>query len=117
MKINVDMKPRNCNHCIYLENVSRHYDLDDYCSKIMKRIGRIDMEKDCPLRKSRIQRHARKIIPALRNKRKMKHETEEMEHKAEDLTQMNTGIALTDKDGKFIEVRVPELEYMADSIW
>lgn len=75
------------------------------------------MEKDCPLGKSGIQRHARKIIPALRNKRKMKHGTEGMEHKTEDLIQIKTDIALTDKDGKFIEVKVPEPEYIADSIW
>lgn len=103
MKNNMDRKPRNCNHCIYRENVSRHLDLDDYCSKNMKRIGRIDMEKDCPLGKSRIKRYARKIIPALRNKRKMKHGTEEMEHKTEDLIQMNTDISLTDKDGNLLK--------------
>lgn len=34
-----------------------------------------------------------------------------------DLIQMNTNISLTDKDGKFIEVRVPEPEYWSDSIF
>lgn len=34
-----------------------------------------------------------------------------------DLIQLNTNISLTGKDGKFIEVKVPEPEYMVDSIW
>ncbi len=53
MKINVDRKPENCNHCIYRENVGRYFDLDDYCSKNMKHIRKIDMESDCPLRKDK----------------------------------------------------------------
>ncbi len=112
MKNNIYRKPGNCNHCIYRENVSRYLDLDDYCSRTMKWIGRIDMEKDCPLRKSRIQKRVRKIITALRDKRKCN-----MELKAEDLIQMNTDISLTDKDGKFIEVRVPEPEYIIEPMW
>lgn len=38
------------------------------------------------------------------------------ELKAEDLIRMNTNISLADRDGKFIEVKVPEPEYMPDSI-
>lgn len=53
MKINVDRKPENCNHCIYRENVGRYFDLDDYCSKNMKHIRKINMETDCPLRKDK----------------------------------------------------------------
>ena len=40
-----------------------------------------------------------------------------MEHKTEDIIQMNTNISLTDKDGKFIEVKTPEPEYMSDPIF
>lgn len=36
---------------------------------------------------------------------------------AEDIIQMNTDIVLTDKDGKLIEVKTPEPEYMSDSIF
>ena len=31
MRICMDKKSENCNHCIYRENVSRYLDLDDYC--------------------------------------------------------------------------------------
>lgn len=110
MKINIYRKPENCNHCIYRENVSRYLDLDDYCSRTMKWIGKINIDTDCPLKGSKIRKYARKIFKSLQNGRKA-------EHKAEDLTQMNTGIALTDKDGKFIEVRVPEPEYWSDLIF
>lgn len=34
-----------------------------------------------------------------------------------DLIQMNTDIALTDKEGKYIKVKVPEPEYIKDSIF
>lgn len=49
MKIHMDRKLENCNHCIYREELSRHLDLDDYCAKSMKRTGRINMDIDCPL--------------------------------------------------------------------
>ena len=110
MKINIYRKPENCNHCIYRENVSRYLDLDDYCSKNMKRTGRINIDTDCPLRESRTRKHTMKIFKALQNRRKA-------EHKTEDIIQMNTNISLTDKDGKFIEVKVPEPEYIIDPMW
>lgn len=110
MKINVDMKSRDCNHCIYRKDVSRHFDLDDYCSKNMKRTGEINIDTDCPLKESRIRKYTRKIFKPLQDRRKA-------EHKTEDLIQMNTNISLTDKDGRLIEVKVPEPEYIADSIW
>lgn len=47
----VDDKPENCNHCIYKKDVSSHWDLEDYCSKNKKKIGRIIMDRDCPLEK------------------------------------------------------------------
>ncbi len=53
MKIYMDRKPKNCNHCIYRENVSRCLDLDDYCIRIMKQTSRIIMDRDCPLRKDK----------------------------------------------------------------
>lgn len=110
MNIHTDRKPENCNHCIYRENVSRYLDLDDYCSLNRKRTGKIDIKTDCPLRKSRIRKRSMKIFTAWQNRR-------ETEHKTEDIIQMNTNISLTDKDGKFIEVKVPEPEYWSDSIF
>lgn len=110
MKIYRDRKPENCNHCIYRENVSRCLDLDDYCRKNMKRTGKIDFETDCPLRKSGIRKYVMKIFEALMNRRKEVHETE-------DIIQMNSNISLIDKEGKDIEIKVPEPEYMVDSIW
>ncbi len=49
MKISMDRKPENCNHCIYRENVSRYLDLDDYCFLNKKSTSRIIIDKDCPL--------------------------------------------------------------------
>jgi len=49
MRIYVGKRKKNCNHCIYREELSRHLDLDDYCAKSMKRTGRINMDIDCPL--------------------------------------------------------------------
>lgn len=109
MKICMDRKPENCNYCIYREEMSRHLDLDDYCTKNRKKTGKINIQTDCPLRESRIRRCAGKILKALQNRRKT-------EHKTEDIIQMDTNITLTDKDGKFIEVKIPEPEYI-DSIW
>lgn len=37
--------------------------------------------------------------------------------KNKDLIQLNTDILFTGKDGKVIEIKVPEPEYMIDSIW
>lgn len=62
MKICINSKPENCNHCIYWENVSRYLDIDDYCRKNMKRTVKIDFETDCLLRKSRTRKHAMKIF-------------------------------------------------------
>lgn len=110
MKTYANRKPENCNHCIYRENVSRYLDLDDYCRKNMKRTRKIDFERDCPLRKSRTGKHDMKIFQSLQNRRKIDYRTE-------DMIQMNTCISLTDKEGKFIEVKVPEPEYIEDSIF
>lgn len=57
MKIYADRKRKNCNHCIYREDVSRHLDLEDYCSLNMKRTGRIIMDKDCPLGKEMLSKN------------------------------------------------------------
>ena len=109
MRICMDKKPENCNHCIYRENISRHLDMEDYCSLNRKRIGKIDMKTDCPLRKSIIRKRVMKIFTAWQNRR-------EAERKTEDIIQMKTNLLLTDKNGKFIEVKVPEPEYI-HSIW
>lgn len=110
MGVHMDIKPENCNHCIYRENVSKYFDLEDYCSRNMKHTRKINMETDCPLRRSRVRKHLVKLFNTLQNRRKA-------EYKAEDIIQMNTDIVLTDKDGKFIEVKTPEPEYMSDSIF
>lgn len=49
MRIYVDVKPGNCNHCIYKKEVSSHWDLDDYCILNKKKIYRIAVDKDCSL--------------------------------------------------------------------
>lgn len=78
----MDIKPKNCNHCIYRENVSRYLDLEDYCSRNMKHIRKINMETDCPLRESKVRKHFMKIFNVFQNKRKVEHSTE-------DIIQMN----------------------------
>ena len=90
--------------------LSRYFDRDDYCTKSMKRTGKINIQTDCPLRKSGIRRCARKIFRALQDRKKA-------EYKTEDIIQMDTDITLTDKDGKLIEVKTPEPEYWSDSIF
>lgn len=55
MRIYVDVKPGNCNHCIYRVNVSRYLDMDDYCSLNMKCISKINMDIDCPLPLGRME--------------------------------------------------------------
>ena len=106
----MDIKSKNCNHCIYRENVSRFLDLEDYCSRNMKPTSKINMETDCPLRESKVRKHFMKIFNVFQNKRKV-------EHKSEDIIQMKTDIVLTDKDGKFIEIKTPEPEYIIDPMW
>ena len=106
----MDIKPKNCNHCIYRENVSRFLDLEDYCSRNMKHTSKINMETDCPLRETKVRKHFMKIFNIFQNRRKV-------EQKTEDKIQMNTEIVLTDKDGKFIEVNTPEPEYIIDPMW
>ena len=97
MKICMDRKPENCNHCIYREELSRYFDLEDYCVKNGKRTGKI-------------KRCARKIFSTLQDRKKAEHGTE-------DIIQMDTNITLTDKDGKLMEVKTPEPEYWSDSMW
>lgn len=50
MDIQVDNRPKNCNRCIYNQNVSRHWDLEDYCLLNKKSIGKIMIDRDCMLR-------------------------------------------------------------------
>lgn len=49
MKIYVDRKPENCNHCIFNQNVSKYLNVEDYCILNKKNIGTISIDKDCPL--------------------------------------------------------------------
>ena len=110
MGVHMDIRPKNCNHCIYRKNVSRYLDLEDYCSRNMKHTSKINMETDCPLRETKVRKHFMKIFNIFQNRRKV-------EQKTEDKIQMNTEIVLTDKDGKFIEVNTPEPEYIIDPMW
>lgn len=49
MKIYVDRKAENCNHCIFNQNVSMYLNVEDYCILNKKNIGTISIDKDCPL--------------------------------------------------------------------
>ena len=49
MRIYVDNVPENCNNCIFKQNMSQYFDLEDFCSLNKKHISRIIIGKDCPL--------------------------------------------------------------------
>lgn len=51
MKIYVDNAPENCNNCIFGQNMSQHWDIEDYCILNKKSTGTIIMDEDCPLGK------------------------------------------------------------------
>lgn len=51
MKIYVDNIPGNCNNCIFRQNMSQHWYLDDYCFLNKKSTNRIIMDRDCLLEK------------------------------------------------------------------
>lgn len=50
MKIYVDNAPKNCNNCIFKQDMSKHWNLEDYCFFNKKSTSRIIMDKDCPLK-------------------------------------------------------------------
>lgn len=50
--------PGNCNNCIFKQNMSQHWDLDDYCILNKKCTSRIIMDKDCPLKNWRKKIHS-----------------------------------------------------------
>lgn len=52
MNIYVDEIPENCNKCMFMENMSKHWDIDDYCFLNKLSIGRFDKKDKCPLRVS-----------------------------------------------------------------
>lgn len=41
---------KDCNHCNYRDNLSRHWDVEDFCSLNQKKISKINIKQDCPLR-------------------------------------------------------------------
>lgn len=49
MKIYVDEIPDNCNHCLFRENVSQHWEVEDYCLLTNKLICHTNICVDCPL--------------------------------------------------------------------
>ncbi len=51
MKIYVDDVPENCNSCIFRQNMSQHWDLEDYCILNKKGTSTIILDRDCPLEK------------------------------------------------------------------
>ena len=51
MKTCEDNAPKNCNHCTFKQNMSQHWDLEDYCTLNKKSTSRIIMDRDCPLQK------------------------------------------------------------------
>ena len=73
MGVHMDIKPENCNHCIYRKNVSRYLDLEDYCSRNMKHIRKINMETDCPLRRSKVRKYFMKFFDIFQIRRKVEH--------------------------------------------
>ena len=73
MVVHMDIKPKNCNHCIYRENVSRYLDLEDYCSRNMKHTRKINMETDCPLRRPIVRKYFVKFFNTLQNRRKAEY--------------------------------------------
>ncbi len=73
MGVHMDIKPENCNHCIYRENVSRYFDLEDYCSRNMKHTRKINMETDCPLRRSKVRKYLMKLFDIFQIRRKVEH--------------------------------------------
>lgn len=50
MKILVDNKPENCNDCIFKQDISQYWDLEDHCYLNKKCICNINMDEDCPLK-------------------------------------------------------------------
>lgn len=55
MKIYMDSKPENCNHCIFNQSMSRHWDLEDYCLLNKKNRSKIIMDMDCPLKELEVR--------------------------------------------------------------
>lgn len=54
MKIYVDNVPENCNNCIFKQNMSQHWDLEDYCFISKKSTSKIIMDEDCPLERLKV---------------------------------------------------------------
>lgn len=51
MKTCGDNAPENCNNCTFKQNMSQHWDLEDYCTLNKKSTSIIIMDRDCPLQK------------------------------------------------------------------
>lgn len=51
MKIYVDTLPKNCNYCVFRENMSQHWNLEDYCFLNKKKTSEVVLNEDCPLSK------------------------------------------------------------------
>lgn len=47
MKNQADGVTENCNYCAFRQNMSQHWDVEDYCQLNMKRTSKIKMGADC----------------------------------------------------------------------
>lgn len=43
------MWQNNCNHCKFKKELSRYFDLEDYCYLNQKKISQIVVDEDCPM--------------------------------------------------------------------
>lgn len=50
MKLCVDNVPDNCNYCYFRQNMSQHWELEDYCFLNKKKTRDMIMDEDCPLK-------------------------------------------------------------------
>lgn len=46
----MDNVPENCNYCRFRQNVSQHWELEDYCFLNKKKTRTMIMDEDCPLK-------------------------------------------------------------------
>lgn len=49
MNIYVDEIAKNSSNCLFMHNLSKHWDLEDYCFLNKMIISRINVDRDCPL--------------------------------------------------------------------
>lgn len=82
MKIYADDIAKNCNNCAFRKIMSKHWDLEDYCSLNKKSICKINMDEDCPLEELE-DKNSMKIFSVHSNvdREKLKKELEKLSGK------------------------------------